>query len=84
MELNSTPWLFYNILNRCLLMSLLNNSTVCVAIGYGLDGSGLEIRVPISCRAFLLSIWSRPVEGPPSSYPAGTGVPFLRVKAAVA
>jgi hypothetical protein len=38
--------------------------TVGIATGYGLDGRGVGVRVPVGARFFLLCTSSRPVLGP--------------------
>jgi hypothetical protein len=48
-------------------LTLLHEPTdgaVRMATGYGLDGQGVGVRVPVSGRFFLLSMSSRPARGP--------------------
>jgi hypothetical protein len=40
------------------------DSSVGIATGYGLDGRGAEVRVPVGARIFLHSTSSRPALGP--------------------
>jgi hypothetical protein len=54
-------------------------SSVGIATGYGLDGRGVGVRVPVGSRIFVVQTGSG---AQPASYPIGTGCSFSRGKAA--
>jgi hypothetical protein len=59
------------------------NSSVGIALGYGLDNRGFRVRFPAKARNFSLHHRVQNGSGAhPASYPMGTRGSFLRDKAA--
>jgi hypothetical protein len=58
------------------------DSIVGIAPGYGLDDQGVEVRVPVWSRIFLLHVVQTGHGVHPTSYPISTGGSFHGVKAA--
>jgi hypothetical protein len=58
------------------------DSVVGIATGYGLDGRGVGVRVPVRSRIFLLHVVQTDSEIHPTSYLLGTGGAFPGAKAA--
>jgi hypothetical protein len=57
------------------------DSSVDTAIGYGLDGRGVGVRVPVGSRIFSSPCRPYRLWGPPTSYPMGTEGSYLEGKA---
>jgi hypothetical protein len=57
------------------------DSVVGIATGYGLDDRGVEVRVPVGSRIFLLHVLQTGSGAHPDSYPMGTGDSFPGDKA---
>jgi hypothetical protein len=57
-------------------------SAVGVVTGYGLDGRGVGVRVPVGVRFSPLHVVQTGSGAHPASYPMGTGGSFPRGKAA--
>jgi hypothetical protein len=59
------------------------NSAVGIATGYGLDGRGVGVRVPVGSIIFFFHVVQTGSGTHPASYPMGTGVIFPGVKRSV-
>jgi hypothetical protein len=58
------------------------DSSVGIATGYGLDGQGVGVEVPIRSSIFFLHVVQTGSGVHPASYPMGNGGSFPAVKAA--
>jgi hypothetical protein len=52
------------------------DSAVGIATGYGLDGRGVGVRVPVGAWFFPLHVIQTVLGAHPASYPTGTGGSF--------